>query len=152
MLALSVIAGSWRTQMRTKRAEVHEAGECNDPEVLGIHNKTTIKLEERTSDTWMSECSIGRGTDQETISQPIVQGERDTGYHSGYTGGSEQLVSERSGRRHALDAGQLAVVDVGSGLIAKVHHGSHSHSQESDHGVRYESPLDTPSLAMDGVK
>ena len=96
MLVLRVIAGAWRTQMRTKRAKVHEAGEGDDPEALGIYNVTTVKLEERTSDTWMSERSIGRGTDQKTIGQPIIQGERDTGNDSGYTGGGERFVSKRS--------------------------------------------------------
>ena len=84
--------------MRTKRAKVHEVGEGNDPEALGIDNITTIKLEERTSDTWMSERSIGRGTDQETIGQPIVQGERDIDNGGEYVGGSGHLVCERSRR------------------------------------------------------
>ena len=84
--------------MRTERAKVHEAGEGDDPEFLGVDNVTTIKLEEPTLDTWMSERSVGRGTDQETIGQPIVQGERDIGNNTDRTGGNGHLVCERSGR------------------------------------------------------
>ena len=32
--------------MRTYRTEVHEAGEGDDPEVRGVDNVATIKLEE----------------------------------------------------------------------------------------------------------
>ena len=84
--------------MRTKRAEVHEAGEGDDPEFLGIDNIATIKLGKPTLDVWANERGIGRGTDQKTIGQPIVQGERNTGNNGGYTGGSERLVSKRSRR------------------------------------------------------
>lgn len=49
--------------MRTERAEAHEAGEGDDPDVLGMENIATIKLEEPTLDAWMSERNIGLGTD-----------------------------------------------------------------------------------------
>ena len=47
--------------MRTERAEVHEAGEGDDPEVLGVDYVATIKLKELTSDTWMIKRGIKRG-------------------------------------------------------------------------------------------
>ena len=47
--------------MRTERAEVHEAGEGDGPEVLGVDYVATIKLKVLTSDTWMIERGIKRG-------------------------------------------------------------------------------------------
>ena len=44
-LVLSVATGSWRTQVRTYRAEVHEAGEGDDPEVLGVDEVATMELQ-----------------------------------------------------------------------------------------------------------
>ena len=44
-LVLSVATGSWRTQIRTYRAEVHEAGEGDDPEVLGVDEVATMELQ-----------------------------------------------------------------------------------------------------------
>ena len=44
-LVLSVATGSWRTQVRTYRAEVHEAGEDDDPEVLGVDEVATMELQ-----------------------------------------------------------------------------------------------------------
>ena len=43
-LALSVTVSFGRTQIRTHRAEVQEAGESNDPEVHGVDNVTAIEL------------------------------------------------------------------------------------------------------------
>ena len=137
---------------RTNRTKVHEAGEGDDPEFLGIDNIATIKLGKPTLDVWANERGIGRGTDQKTIGQPIVQGERNTGNNTEHTGGSEYLVCKRSRRRPALDTREIAVIDVGNGLRAEVRRGSHSHNQERDHGVRYESPLDTLPLVVDRVK
>ena len=55
--------------MRTYRAEVHEAGEGDDPEVHGVDNVAPIELgEELGLDTWVSECRTKQRTDQKTIS------------------------------------------------------------------------------------
>ena len=43
-LVLNVATDLQRTQMRTQRAKVHEAGEGDDPEVLGVDNVATIEL------------------------------------------------------------------------------------------------------------
>jgi len=45
--APSAAAGQRRTHTRTHRAEKHEAGEGDDPEVHGIDHVTTVELEER---------------------------------------------------------------------------------------------------------
>ena len=44
VLAQSVDEGSWRTQTHTYRAEVHDAGEGDEPEVLGEDHPATIEL------------------------------------------------------------------------------------------------------------
>ena len=44
MLARSVADGSQGTQMHTYLAEVHEAGEGDDPEVLGEDHPATVEL------------------------------------------------------------------------------------------------------------
>lgn len=61
-VSLSVATRSWRSEIRTQRAKVYEAGEDDGPEVHGVDNVTTIKLEESTSDTLTSENSIKRRT------------------------------------------------------------------------------------------
>ena len=43
-LAQSIAISSWRARMRTHRSEVHEAGEGDDPEVLGVDYIATIEL------------------------------------------------------------------------------------------------------------
>ena len=69
MSAVRPATGSWKTQMRTYRAEVHEAGEGDDPEVHGVDNVAPIELgEELGLDTWVSECRTKQRTDQKTIS------------------------------------------------------------------------------------
>jgi len=53
MLAQSATASLWRTQIRTHRAEVHEAGEGDGPEVHGIDHIASVELEEKPAlDTW----------------------------------------------------------------------------------------------------
>ena len=49
-LVLSVVTDPWRIQTRTNRAKVYEAGEGDDPVVLGVDNITTIELEETALD------------------------------------------------------------------------------------------------------
>ena len=44
-LVLTIATSSWRTRVRTYRAEVHEAGEGDDPEVLGVDEVTTMELQ-----------------------------------------------------------------------------------------------------------
>ena len=67
-LVLSVAAVSRGTQMRTYRAEVHSAGERDDPEVPIIKNIATIELrEELALDRWVSERRIKQRTDQKAI-------------------------------------------------------------------------------------
>ena len=54
--------------MRTHRAEVHEAGKGDRPDVLGVDKIATIELGEGlVSDTWMSERNIKQRTDQKAI-------------------------------------------------------------------------------------
>ena len=54
--------------MRTQRAKEHEAGEGNDPEVLGVDNVATIELEEEpVLIPWLSEHVVKQGTDQKTV-------------------------------------------------------------------------------------
>ena len=65
-VSLSVAADSRGAQLRTKRAEEHEAGKGDDPKV-GIEQITTIELEDWGLDTWMSDRSIEQRTDQKTI-------------------------------------------------------------------------------------
>ena len=67
MLAQSVATDLWRTQMRTYRAKVHEAGEDDDPDVLGVDNIATVKLRESVLGALMAERSVKRRTDQKTI-------------------------------------------------------------------------------------
>ena len=43
-LVLSVATGSWRTQVRTYRAEVHEVGESDGPEIHRAENVAAIEL------------------------------------------------------------------------------------------------------------
>ena len=50
-LALRVVTRSSKTQVRTHRAEVHEAWEGDEPDILGVDDITTIKLEEPALDT-----------------------------------------------------------------------------------------------------
>ena len=67
-LALSVIATSWRTQMRTYRTEVHEAGEGDDPEIFGVDYVATVELQwGATLDTCTGERIIEQRTNQKTI-------------------------------------------------------------------------------------
>ena len=44
--ALSVVANSWRTQIRTHRTEVHKAGKGDNPNVLRVDKIETIELKE----------------------------------------------------------------------------------------------------------
>ena len=68
-LALSATACSGRTRVPTYRAEVHKAGEGNDPEIHRVDNVTTIELGEGLGlNTWLSERRIKQRTDQKTIS------------------------------------------------------------------------------------
>jgi len=47
-LATGAAASLYRTQERTQRGEEHEAGEDDDPEVHGVDNVATIKLDSRS--------------------------------------------------------------------------------------------------------
>ena len=67
-LALSVTVSFGRTQLRTHRAEVQEAGEGNDPGVHGVENVTTIELGGQELSIWVNEHRIKQRTDQKTIS------------------------------------------------------------------------------------
>ena len=54
--------------MHTQRAEIHEAGEGDGPEVLGVDNVATIELGEKpASDTSVNERSIKQRSNQNTI-------------------------------------------------------------------------------------
>ena len=53
--------------MRTQRAEVHEAGEGDGPDVLGVDNVATIELEEPVLCTWVREHRIKQRTDKKTV-------------------------------------------------------------------------------------
>ena len=66
---LSITVGSWRTQMHTYRAEVHEAGEPDGPGVPRAEDVAAIELGrgELGLDTWVSECRIEQRTDQTPI-------------------------------------------------------------------------------------
>ena len=66
-LAPSVAACSWRTQIRTYRAEVHEAGKGDDPETHRVDNVAAVKLGELALDTWVSERRIKQRTDQKAV-------------------------------------------------------------------------------------
>ena len=44
--ALIVATSVWRTRVRAQRAEVHEAGEGDDPEVPGVDYVAAIELGE----------------------------------------------------------------------------------------------------------
>ena len=66
--ALSVTIASWKTQIRTRRTEVHEAGEGDDPKVPGVDHVAAVELErEPALGTWAGERIIGQRTDQKTI-------------------------------------------------------------------------------------
>ena len=68
-LALSAIASLWRAQIRTYRAEVHEAGEGDYPEVLGVDYVATVELQEEPAlGTCAGERTIEQRTNQKTIS------------------------------------------------------------------------------------
>ena len=56
--ALIVAAGSRGIQTRTQRAEVHETGEGDGQEVLGVDNIVTIELGEIVLDILVRECGI----------------------------------------------------------------------------------------------
>ena len=62
-LARSAIAAA-KTQIRTKRGKVHEAGECDGPEVHGVDYVAKIKLEKLALDTWVNERGTKKRTDQ----------------------------------------------------------------------------------------
>ena len=50
--------------MRTRRAKVHETGDGDDPEVLGVDKIATVELGEMVVlDTWMGERNIKRRAD-----------------------------------------------------------------------------------------
>ena len=54
--------------MRTQRAEVHEAGEGDGPDVLGVDNVATIELEEEpVLCTRVREHGVKQRTDQKTV-------------------------------------------------------------------------------------
>ena len=138
--------------MRTQRAEVHEAGEGDDPKPHAVDYITTIELEgEPVLATWVNERSIKQTANQKTVGQQIVQEKHDIGGNSERLGFHDQLVSKRSGWYHAL-AWELAVINVGNGKNVEVHRGEHCNERERDCGVGYESPLDTTHSAMDGVE
>ena len=68
MLTLGVVVGLWRAQMRTQRAEVHEAGEGDSPDVPGVDNVATIELEEEpVLDIRVCEHRIKQRTDQKIV-------------------------------------------------------------------------------------
>jgi hypothetical protein len=46
-LSAQRVAGVWKNQIRTHRAEIHKAGEGDDPAVHCINNIATIELEEQ---------------------------------------------------------------------------------------------------------
>ena len=50
--------------MPTQRAKVHDARESDDPEFPRVDDVATIELEERASDSWISDCSIEQRNDQ----------------------------------------------------------------------------------------
>ena len=66
MLAQSVADGSRRIQMHTYRAEVHDAGEGDEPEVLGEDHPATIELGV-TLGAWVSERNIKQRAYQKPI-------------------------------------------------------------------------------------
>ena len=68
-LALSATASWWRAQIRTYRANVHEAGEGDDPEVLGVDYVATVELQgESALGTCTGERIIEQRTNQKTVS------------------------------------------------------------------------------------
>ena len=54
--------------MRTYRAEKHEGGEDNDPEVRGVEEVAAIELEDPTLGTWTNDYDVEQKTNQKTIS------------------------------------------------------------------------------------
>ena len=67
-LALSVTATSWRAQIRTHRAEVHEAGEGYDPDVLRADYIATVELQgEPALSTCAGEFIIEQRANQKAI-------------------------------------------------------------------------------------
>ena len=141
------------TQIHTQSAKVHEAGEGNDPEVLGEDEVTTVELKkEPTLDVWMGGRGVGQETDQKAIGQPSVQEVQKIRNNTDRIGVNERLVPKRSRRSHTIDTGERPVIDVGNGLNVKLHPGEYSHNREHDHGVGYKSPLDGLPSAIVGVK
>jgi len=96
-LTQGIATGSQISRMRTDRGNVHEAGEGNYPELHGVDHVATIELgEEPVLDTWESGDGIKRGTNQETIGQPVVQEEHKIGDDGDRFWANEVLVSERA--------------------------------------------------------
>ena len=68
MLAQSTTPGPWRARMRTHGTKIHDAGEGEDAEVLGIDNVATIELgEEPGLDTRVSECGVKQRANHKAI-------------------------------------------------------------------------------------
>ena len=86
------------TQLRTHRAEVHEAGDGNNPGVHEVDDIATIELEEPALDTRARKCGIRRRAYQKAIGHPIVQEEHEIGNDRDCLGVHECLVSKRAGR------------------------------------------------------
>ena len=144
--------------MRTRRAKVHETGDGDDPEVLGVDKIATVELGEVVVlDTWMGERNIKRRADQKAIGQQIVQGERNIWDNTEPFKANGQLVSHRS-RYHALEVmkleytTELTVFDIGNRLNVEGCRGEHGREREHYRSVGYESPLDTLPSAVGRVK
>ena len=153
MLAPSVAAGSWRTQIRTQRAKVNKAGESDDPEAHGVDGVATIQLGgERALDTWVSERGIKQRADQKSIGQPTAQEEGAISNDSERLVLCESPVSNWPGGCHVLDARELAIINEGNGLNIEGHCDLYSHKREHGRGVGYESPLDRLPSAVDRVE
>ena len=98
MLVQNVAPGSWRTQTRTHRSKVHQAGEGNDPGIHGVDQVAAIELKEKlVLDTWVGERGISGRTDQKTIGQPIVQEGHKLGDNTEHRRANKPLVPKRSG-------------------------------------------------------
>ena len=134
--------------MRTQRGKVHDTREGDGPDIHGIDDIATVELEAVALDTWMGERSTKQRTDQKTIGQQIVQGETDILNNSDRVWDIGSMIL----KRYSKYTWGLAIVDVGSGLNAELHRGSHGQKREHRHGVGYDSPFDSLPPAIGGVK
>ena len=54
--------------MHTNRTEVHEGGEGNDPEVLGVDYVAVIELGEAMLDNWVRVCGVKQRANHKAVS------------------------------------------------------------------------------------